>query len=147
MKNADFFAFIKIQWYIYIMEQLVIKETEKTPAIDFNFESGKLFVGGRSYSSDAFDFYKPVIEWLNKYIQDPKETTTLEINVDYFHSVSIKYLTTIVKKIAQLKEAGKCIKVIWLHQSDENDEDEAFELGRSIETESRIKFEFVEIAK
>ncbi len=128
------------------MEKLVIKETEKTPAIDFNFQSGKLLVSGRSYSSDAFDFYKPIIEWLNKYIQNPKETTILEVNVDYFHSVSIKYLTTIVKKIAQLQEVGKSIKVIWLHQSDENDEDEAFELGKSIEAETKIKFEFVEIA-
>ena len=128
------------------MEQLVIKETEKTPAINFNFQSGKLYVGGRSYSFDAFDFYKPVNEWLTKYVQNPKESTILEVNVDYFHSVSIKYLTTIVKKIAQLKDAGKSVKIVWLHQSDENDEDEAFELGKSIEAESKIKFEFVEIA-
>ena len=128
------------------MEQLVIKETEKTPAINFNFQSGKLYLGGRSYSSDAFDFYKPVNEWLSKYVQNPKELTILEVNVDYFHSVSIKYLTSIVKKIAQLKDEGKAVKIVWLHQSDENDEDEAFELGKSIEAEAKIKFEFVEIA-
>ena len=128
------------------MEALIIKETEKTPEINFDFQSGKLFVGGRSYSSDAFDFYKPVNEWLNKYVQSPQELTVLEVNVDYFHSVSIKYLTTIVKKIAQLKDAGKSVKIVWLHQSDENDEDEAFELGKSIEAEAKVKFEFVEIA-
>lgn len=128
------------------MEQLYIKGTEKTPEINFDFESGKIFISGRSYSSDAYDFYLPVNEWLNKYIQNPKESTILEVNVDYFHSVSIKYLTSIVKKIAQLHEAGKSVKVIWFHQSDENDEDEAFDLGKSIELESKLKFEYVTIA-
>lgn len=129
------------------MESLIIQGTEKTPEINFNSTTGRLFVGGRSYSSDAFDFYKPVNEWLNDYIQNPKDTTILEVNVDYFHSVSVKYLTTIVKKIAQLQEAGKSVKVLWLHQADENDEDESFELGKSIQVEAKIKFDFVEIAR
>ena len=127
------------------MEQLIIKGTEKTPEINFDSTAGKLFVGGRSYSSDAFDFYKPVNEWLNSYIQNPRENTILEVDVDYFHSVSVKYLTSIVKKIAQLKELGKSVKIIWLHQADENDEDEALELGKSIESESKIKFDFVTV--
>ena len=143
----DFFAFIKFQYYIYIMEQLIIKGTEKTPEINFDPESGKLFVGGRSYSSDAFDFYMPVNEWLNKYIQIAKENTILEINIDYFHSVSVKYLTTIIKKVAQLKDAGKSIKVIWFHHADENGEDDALDLGKNIEAESKLKFDYVEITK
>ena len=126
------------------MEQLVIKGTEKTPEINFNFDSGKLSIGGRSYSTSAFDFYKPINEWLNNYIQNPKDTTILEVNVDYFHSVSVKYLTSIVKKIAQLTNSGKAVKVVWFHQADENDEDEALELGKSIEAEAKVKFDFVE---
>lgn len=140
------FWFYKYPYYIYIMEQLVIKGTEKTPEISFDATTGKLSVGGRSYSSDAFDFYRPINEWLNNYIQNPNELTILEVNVDYFHSVSVKYLTTIVRKVAQLQEIGKSIKIIWIHQADENDEDESFELGKSIEAEARIKFEYVEIA-
>lgn len=128
------------------MEQLIIKGTEKTPEINFDFDSGKIYISGRSYSSDAYDFYLPVNEWLNKYIQNPKETTILEVNVDYFHSVSVKYLTSIIKKMAQLQDAGKSVKVIWFHQFDENDEDESFDLGKSIELESKIKFEYVALA-
>ena len=127
------------------MEQLIVKGTEKTPEINFNKQSGKLYISGRSYSSDTFDFYKPVTVWLNQYVQDPREITILEVNVDYFHSVSVKYLTSIVKKVAQLQESGKSIQVMWLHQKDENDEDEAYDLGKSIEAEAKIKFEFIQI--
>ena len=140
-----FIAFIKYLWYIYRMESLIIKGTEKTPEINFNFQSGKLFVGGRSYSSDAFDFYKPINEWLNKYLESPKENTILEVNVDYFHSVSVKYLTTIIKKVSQLNETGKSITIVWFHEKDENNEDETYDLGKSIENESKIKFDFVAV--
>lgn len=126
------------------MEQLIIKGTEKTPEINFDSKSGKLYVGGRSYSSDTSDFYKVINDWLNNYIKNPNESTILEVHVDYFHSVSVKYLTSIVKKISQLVDSGKSVKVIWFHLADENDEDEAYELGKSIEAESKVKFDFVE---
>lgn len=144
----DFVVFFEYQYYIYRMEPLIIKGTEKTPEINFNFQTGKLFLRGRSYSSDAFDFYKPVTAWVNEYVRQPKENTTLEIHVDYFHSVSIKYLTSIIKKLAQLKEEGKAIKILWFHQPDEEDEeDEAYDLGKNIETESKLKFEYIAVTK
>lgn len=127
------------------MEQLQISGTEKTPEINFNGNTGHLFIGGRSYSSDTADFYKRVNDWLNAYLLSPQENTILEVKVDYFHSVSVKYLTTIVKKISQLGETGKSVKVKWHHQIDENDEDEALELGKSIENQAKIKFEYIEI--
>jgi hypothetical protein len=129
------------------MEPLVIKGTEKTPEINFNAQTGKLFVGGRSYSSDAFDFYKPVTAWVNEYMNNPHETTSLDINVDYFHSVSVKYLTSIVKRLSTLHEQGKKITVTWHHQPDQEDEDEAYDLGKSIENESKVRFHYVETAK
>ncbi len=128
------------------MEQLITKATEKTPEINFNPLTGKLFVGGRSYSSQSMDFYKTVNDWLTEYVKNPAESTTLEVNVDYFHSVSLKYLTSIVRKVSQLNEYGKNVKIKWYHQADENDEDEALELGKSIETQAQIKLEFVEIS-
>ena len=129
------------------MEPLVIKGTEKTPEINFNAQTGKLFIGGRSYSSDAFDFYKPVTAWVNNYMQNPNAITLLDISVDYFHSVSVKYLTSIVKRLAQLHLEGKTIEVTWHHQPDQEDEDEAYDLGKSIESESKIKFKYIETAR
>jgi len=129
------------------MEQLIIKGTEKTPEINFDSKSGKLYIGGRSYSSDTSDFYKIINDWLNNYIKNPNESTILEVHVDYFHSVSVKYLTSMVKKIALLTDSGKSVKIVWFHLADENDEDEAYELGKSIEAESKVKFDYVESVK
>src|SRR3954470_23184732 len=104
------------------MEPLIVAGTEKTPEINFNFKQGKLFIGGRSYASDTYEFYNPLITWINNYVEDPQDTTILEIKLDYFHSVSVKYLTNIIKKLNLLKDASKFLKIIWLYTEDEDDE-------------------------
>ena len=123
------------------MEALIVAGTEKTPDINFNFKTGKLSIGGRSYSSDTYEFYNPLINWVNEYIENPKDDTILEIKLDYFHSVSVKYLTNIIKKLVLLKELGKSLKIVWFYSEDEDDE--ACDLGRNIERELNIKFEYI----
>jgi hypothetical protein len=127
------------------METLIVAGTEKTPSIDFNAKTGKLSIGGKSYASDTYDFYNPLITWVNEYVKNPKDNTTLEIKLDYFHSVSVKYLTNMIKKLVLLKEEGKSLNIIWIYAED--DDDEACDLGRNIERELSIKFEFVQVAE
>ena len=66
--------------------------------------------------------------------------------MDNFQSGSIKYRTTIIKKVAQLRDDGKSIEIRWLHKPDDNDEDESLDLGKGIERESILKFDFVQMA-
>jgi SiaC family regulatory phosphoprotein len=119
------------------MESLIIKKAIQTPEIIFDCETGKLLIAGRSYSSNSFDFYRPVTDWVNEYVLNPQEKTVLDIDIDYFHSVSVKYLTTIIKKLEPLEN----IQVRWILQ--EEDRDESFELGKIIERGSKIKFDFI----
>lgn len=123
------------------MKPFFIKGTDRTPEIDFDNKSGKLVFKGRSYSHDTYDFYKPVNEWINLYSQNPANETTFDINVDYINSVSVKYLTNMIKKLVESNTKNKIINVNWFYQAD--DEDDAFELGKSIEREIRIRFNYV----
>ncbi|MBA3971155.1 MAG: DUF1987 family protein, partial [Bacteroidetes bacterium] len=94
-----------------------------------------------SYSHDTYDFYKPVCEWINVYSQNLNKTTTFDINVDYINSVSVKYLTNMIKKLVESNTKGRLIIINWFYQ--EEDEDDAFELGKSIEREAKIKFNYI----
>ncbi|MGZ4048590.1 MAG: DUF1987 domain-containing protein [Bacteroidia bacterium] len=125
------------------METLIVNGTEKTPEVNFNFKEGKLYIGGRSYASDTYEFYSPLITWVNEYTTKPKDITILEIKLDYFHSVSVKYLTNIIKKLILLREVNKSLKIVWLYT--EEDDDEACDLGKNIERELNVKFEFVQV--
>ena len=123
------------------MKAFFIKGTDKTPEINFDNKTGILLFKGRSYSHDTYDFYKPVNEWINTYAQNLNRVTVFDINVDYINSVSVKYLTNMIKKLVDSNTKGKVITVNWYYQAD--DEDDAFELGRSIEREAKIKFNYI----
>ncbi len=125
------------------MESLFVKATDKTPEINFNAKTGHLSFIGRSYSSDTYDFYKPVNEWINKYALHPRENTVLEINVDYFNSVSVKYLTNIIRILGELASNKRTVVVKWLYAEEDDDDNDALDLGKSIERESPIKFVYV----
>jgi hypothetical protein len=122
------------------MKPLIIHGTDKTPEVNFDASNGYLLFKGRSYSQDTYDFYKPINEWINTYAQNLKDTV-FDINVDYVNSVSVKYLTNMIKKLIEFNSRAKTITINWYHLPD--DDDDAFELGKSIEREAKIKFNFI----
>jgi hypothetical protein len=123
------------------MKPLIILGTDKTPKINFDAKAGTLLFKGRSYSHDTYDFYKSVNEWVNEYAKNLRDVTVFEINVDYINSVSVKYLTNMIKKLVDSNTKGKTITINWHHAED--DEDDAYELGRSIERDAKIKFNYI----
>lgn len=122
------------------MEKLFIPSTADTPEINFDNVSGKFSITGRSYPSDSAAFFQPVTDWLNQYILNPNKTIVLEINIEYFHSVSIKFLTNIVTKLIRLNSSDVSVSVVWYS---EDDDDDNLDLGKTIERDTNFKFTHV----
>ena len=123
------------------MKPLIIKGTTNTPDINFDNKTGKLSFKGRSFSHDTYDFYKSVNEWISNYAQNLRGPVEFNINVDYINSVSVKYLTNMIKKLIESNKDEKKITVNWFHLKE--DEDDAYELGRSIERDTKIIFNYI----
>ena len=68
------------------MESLLIEGTAKTPNIRFDADHGLIEVKGRSIPENSIEFYKPLIDWLEKYSQNPKQTTKVNIQLEYFNT-------------------------------------------------------------
>ncbi|MDP3557068.1 MAG: DUF1987 domain-containing protein [Bacteroidota bacterium] len=107
------------------MTNLLIEETLETPEINFNSESGILKISGRAYSSDISLFYKNIEAWLEEYIQNPKESTIIELHLDYYNSVFHKLLFNFLKKGKTLTEKGKELAIKWFYQEGDEDSEEA----------------------
>lgn len=91
---------------------LQIKNTEDSPEIVFDKNSGQLTITGKSLPEDAFGFYQPAIEWLSDYIKLPQQQTHVTFNLEYFNTASSKQ---IFKLISLLKELSKthAVKITW----------------------------------
>ncbi len=103
------------------MKSISISSTKITPEVDFNADTGVLTVKGRSLPEQAYGLYKPIIEWLDNYVEAPKSKTVFNINLEYFNSSSNKYILLMLKKLDNLFLGGNSVEVNWFY--DEDDED------------------------
>lgn len=109
------------------MESIKLSATERTPAVEFNFDLHQLRLSGESYPEDATEFYNPIFEKLDQYLaQKNFETCQCEFALIYFNSSSAKAIMTILDKLDAAAGAGATVDVIWSH--DEEDDNMA-ELG------------------
>ena len=92
------------------MDKITIEGTSKTPTIIFDSETGLLELKGRSIPENSIEFYKPVVESLDKYAIDPQDKTSVNIHLEYFNTSSSKCILDLFKKLEaihkMLKEAG-----------------------------------------
>lgn len=125
------------------MEHLKIEGTKQSPYVDFNAESGKLELSGRSIPENSFEFYNPILEWLMEYAKNPKKKTVLKVYLEYFNTSSSKYILEVLKKLKDvLKADGAQVLVEWCY--DEDDE-EMMETGEDYEDVTELEFEYKEI--
>lgn len=103
------------------MESIKVEGTGRTPLIDFNADQGTLEVSGRSIPENSISFYKPLFDWLDEYIQAPKNSTNVVFNLEYFNTSSSKCILDMLRKLENLSEQGHDTKIKWYY--DEGDED------------------------
>lgn len=103
------------------MEKLLIEPTNYTPKVEFDPQSGILFLEGKSLPENVLSFYQPIIDWIENYIVEAKNETKVICNLDYINTTSSKLILDILIKLKKLETRGKSAKVEWHY--DEDDED------------------------
>jgi hypothetical protein len=124
------------------MENLVIEGSPKTPTIKFNPEEGKLLIQGRSIPENSIDFYKPLVDALEEYAGNVKESTKVDIVLEYFNTSSSKCILDVFKKLERINEAGGGVAINWHYEEDDED---MLEAGEDYQAIINIPFKMVEI--
>ena len=107
--------------------------TVKTPYINFDASSGNFELKGKSIPENSVIFYKPMMEWLETYVQNPAPKTVLNIQLDYFNTSSSKCIVDLFKKLEIITKNGKGEATInWLYNEEDEDMQEAGEDYQSI---------------
>jgi hypothetical protein len=124
------------------MDNLKIEGTKKTPNINFDSSSGVLSIMGRSVPEDTYEFFQPIMQWIDTYSLTPGNETLVKIQLDYFNTSSSKFLLELLKKIKsiQTKNTGANVKIEWCY--DDGDE-EMKESGHDFMDLLNINFEFI----
>jgi len=123
------------------MENLYIEATESTPLVNFNYETGEFLIQGKSVPQKANDFYDIVLNWLDDYLENPKEKTIISLKLDYFNIATSKSVLYILYKLNELIEKGLDIALEWFYPEDEDD---MLEVGQDFAFMVKIPFTFTE---
>ena len=83
---------------------LIIEGTAKTPQIELNNLTGDLIFSGKSIPENAAKVYETVLSWATQYIQKARPVTNLRLNLEYFNTSSLLWLTKIIKVLIQINE-------------------------------------------
>lgn len=123
------------------MQNIFIKRTETTPEIKFDFQNGQFEINGVSYPEFAREFYEPVIEALEKYVENPPvKVTQMAFKFTYFNTGTNTLITGILASLEKLVSNGHKVRLQWYYEEDDED---MKELGEYFKTLTTLPVEFI----
>ena len=124
------------------METISIEGTAKTPTISFDLSHGVLEIKGRSIPENSIEFYKPLIEALEKYASKPQSNTNVNIQLEYFNTSSSKCILDVFKKLEAIHKNGNEIVINWHYEEDDED---MLEAGEDYQAIINVPFKMIQI--
>ena len=127
------------------MDSINIEGTPKTPTISFDANTGVIEIKGRSIPENSIEFYKPLVDWLDKFVDVAQGTVNVNIQLEYFNTSSSKCILDVFKKLENLQNKNRAEVVInWYYEEDDED---MLEAGEDYQSILKIPFNMVEMAE
>ena len=124
------------------METIIREGTPKTPYVRLDGENGLVEIKGRSIPENSVEFYKPIIDWLEKFGDELAEETGVNIQLEYFNTSSSKCILDIFKRLELIHKKGNRVEINWYYEEDDED---MFEAGEDYQSIINIPFKMIEM--
>ncbi len=123
------------------MQNFYLAPTRTTFEIKFDQEKNILEFKGKSYPSNAFEFFKPIIIWIEEYLTMVNQTTVkVYFQVNYFNTSSSKYLFEVLELFNQYYQKDVDLNFFWVC---EKGVDDIFETWKEMMHELDMPFEII----
>ena len=109
------------------MDKIVLEATSTTPRIYFDPEKGYFEISGKSLPENSFEFYKPLLDWMEVYSEHPNLSSSLVFKLEYFNTSSTSHFLRLIKKLEKLYDDGREAVVQWYYETEDEDMREAGE--------------------
>jgi hypothetical protein len=121
------------------IEEVHILPTDKSPDVLLDPE-GIVKVTGRAIDENLRTVPEQITNWIDVYLLNPAKTTQVIIALEYLNSFNTIILTSILRRLSQVKQQSKELVIKWYI---ENDDDDLLDRGESISTTFNIPIEFI----
>lgn len=127
------------------MSNISIAATERSPELDFNFDTNIFILKGESYPEDVTEFYGEALKALEAHLDGlDGGTVNFIFELIYFNSSSAKILMSLFDMLEEAAEEGNTINIEWVYEADDDNMEElGEEFGEDLE-EANFKMKAVE---
>jgi hypothetical protein len=102
------------------MQELRFTATKNTPEIVM-LPTGSIKIKGRSIHENVAEFFEPVEIWIEAYIQDPADLTSVDVMLEYFNSASARVFINLFQAITQVSLKNKKFVFNWYYEDGDED--------------------------
>lgn len=95
------------------MNDIDIAGAESTPRIRAEWASGRLEMTGDSYPENSFELFQPVLDWLAAYLGEGDAPLTLDLQLLYLNTSSVRAMMEIFDALQDAHEHGRSVAVTW----------------------------------
>lgn len=103
------------------MENLNLAPSKFTPDVKFNSETGILELQGSSYPDNSIEFYQPLYDWIELFINDINKPITFNFKITYFNTSSSKCLLKLLEILENYHNKDGKVEVNWFYKEDDDD--------------------------
>jgi hypothetical protein len=127
------------------MKKVLITPTSNTPKVILDPENNIFEISGESRPYDVPTFYQPLLTWLDEFhhhlakMNGNIRPIDFIFNLEYFNSLSAKYILDLCKKLSKIHLEGFPIQVKWQY---EEGDDYMLETGMEMSKISKLPFEY-----
>lgn len=124
------------------MDIYIHEGTADHPGIVLDKRSGVFEITGASFPEDAREFYKPVMQWVDEFENNPNPELLLQFKLTYYNTSSSKVIQSILERFENMNDKGIKIYVKWHYETDDED---MYEAGLGYKERVEMPFEVIEI--
>lgn len=130
------------------MKKVTLSPTSNTPKVIFDPANNIFEISGESRPFDAPSFYQPLLTWLEEFNKELSEEEAMsgslefKFNLEYFNSLSAKYILDLCKKLSKIYSDGHKIVVLWQY---ETGDEYMYESGQEMSRIANLPFSYEEI--
>ena len=93
------------------MEKIIIERKEDSPRVVLDADNGLIEIEGECYPENAFEFFEPIVAWIEEYFKNNNQETQVKFKLSYFNSSTTQILFDIFDILEEAK--GDNLKIIW----------------------------------
>lgn len=122
------------------MDDLIIAGSISSPSVRLDAQRGLMELSGESYPENAFDFYKPVLDWPRSYLSSGPAPLRLELRLSYLNTSSTKCLIDLLDELEDAHKHGRPASVVWFY---DRENERARESAEEFREDVSLPFEIV----